>query len=113
MPEQDHIGRFQPIRSFVGSEDNLRITGQLYVSATRAIQGWLLDSWSELGAPFWQARMHWFARGENKFYRPYFDFDRRTLTLVGEDKDIEPERANFLRKMADKWEQEWWKDGTK
>jgi hypothetical protein len=29
------------------------------------------------------------------------------MNLPGEDKDIEPERASFIRKMTGKWGFEW------
>lgn len=37
-----------------------------------------------------------------QFYRVYMDFDRHSMNLPGEDKDIEPEPASFIRKMTGK-----------
>lgn len=106
--EPEHADRVQMIRSFVGHEDNLRIWGKIYVSQTgRTAGGWLLHSWSENGKPYWHAEQHWFEKCENKFYRAYFDIDRRSWNLHCEDKDIDPKRAAFIRKMVDKWELEW------
>jgi len=37
-----------------------------------------------------------------QFCRVYMDFDRHSMNLPGEDKDIEPERASFIRKKTGK-----------
>jgi hypothetical protein len=102
------------IRSFVGHDGNLRMWGQLHVSQTgRTVGGWLVDSWSELGAPYWNPKLHWFDKFENKFYHVNKDFDRHSMNLHGEDRDIDPKRAGFIRKMVDKWELEWLQDEAK
>ncbi len=91
-------------------EDNLRMWGQLYVSRTgRTVGGWLVDSWSEHGAPYWRPKMHWFDKKENKLYHVYMNVDwgRSSLNLHGEATDIEPERAKFIRETLSKWEEEW------
>ena len=107
MPSE-HVDRLEMVRSFLGHEDKIRIWGNLYVGQTgRTIGGFLVNSWSELGAPYWQPEMHWFDKGENKFYHAYLDLDRRSMNLRSEDKDIDPKRAAFIRKMTGKWESEW------
>jgi hypothetical protein len=104
----EHVDRMQPVRNSVGHEDNLRMWGSLYISQTgRTAGGWIVNSWSELGAPYWRPRMHWFDKTENKFYHAYLDLDRRSMNLHSEDKEIEPERVSFIRKMTGKWELEW------
>ena len=105
----EHVDRLQFVRGFAGHEDNLQIWGQLYVSQTgRTLGGWLVTSWSEVGAaPYWAPEQHWFDRVENKFYYAHVDFDRRSMNLRSEDKNIDPKRASFIRKMTDKWELEW------
>jgi hypothetical protein len=103
----EHVDRLEMVRMFDGQENNLRTWGQLYASRTgRTVGGWLVNSWSD-GEPYLRAQQHWFDKGEDKFYHAYFDFDRRSLNLHSEDKDIDPKRASFIRKMTDKWEREW------
>jgi hypothetical protein len=110
MAQAEKIDRLQMIRSFVGSDDNLRMWGNLYTSQTgRTIGGWLVNSWSELGAPYWQPQMRWFEKGENKFYHVKLGVGP-SMNLHGEDEDIDPKRASFIRKMMDKWELEWLQD---
>lgn len=103
--------QLEQIRSFVGHEDNLHMWAKLFVSKTgRTVGGWLVDSWSTLGAPYWRPELHWFDK--NKFYSAYIDFDRGAMHR-SEDKDIDPKRAAFIRKMVGKWEQEWLQDEAK
>jgi hypothetical protein len=115
MAEQlEHVDRLQMVRSFVGHDDNLQMWGSLYVSQTgRTVGGFLVNSWSELGAPYWQPEMHWFDTGENKFYHAYLDLNHRSMNLHSEDKDIDPKRASFIQKMLKKWELEWLEDEGK
>jgi hypothetical protein len=40
-------------------------------------------------------------------------FGRSSMNLHGEDKNIDPERAKFIRKMLEKWELEWLRDEGK
>ena len=107
--------QLEMVRSFVGYEDNNRMWGKIYVSRTgRTVGGWLLDSWSEHGAPYWRPKLHWFDKGDGKFYHAYLDLDRQAIHLrSGDDKEVEPERAKFIKKMLDKWELEWLQDEAK
>jgi hypothetical protein len=111
----EYVDRLKIVdRTFVGHDDNLRMWGKLYASQTgQTVGGWLLHSWSENGAPYWQAEQHWFDKGENKFYHAYLDIDRHSMNLHSEDKDIDPKRATFIRKMLEKWELEWLQDEAK
>jgi hypothetical protein len=114
MPTPEHLGKFEMVSDRVGYEDNLRMWGKLYVNRTGlTVGGWLLNSWSELGAPYWTPKMHWFERGEEKFYSVYLDFGHGSINLHGEDTKVEPERAKFMRKMMEKWELEWLQDEGK
>jgi hypothetical protein len=111
---EQHVNRLEMARSFVGYEDNLRMWGKLYVSRTgRTVGGWLLDSWSEHGAPYWQPKLHWFDKGDEKFCHVYLDFGRGSMHLHGEDTEVDPKRAKFIRKMLEKWELEWMQDEAK
>jgi hypothetical protein len=105
------------IRSFVGYEDNLRMWGQLYVSRTgRTVVGWLLDSWSKHGEPYWLPKLHWFDKSDEKLYHVYLSMGYAggsSMNLHGEDKDIDPKRGKFVRKMLEKWELEWLQDEGK
>jgi hypothetical protein len=100
----------EKIRSCLAHEGNLRMWGQLYVSRTDGtVAGWLVDSWSENGAPYWNPKMHWLDRRENNLYNVYLDigFGQSSMNLRGEDIDIDEERAKFILATVDKWEQEW------
>jgi hypothetical protein len=53
--------------------------------------------------------MHWLAKKDDKLYSVKLDIGMlggRT-TLVGEDTEIEPERAKYVRANVEKWEVEW------
>jgi hypothetical protein len=87
--------------------DNLNIWGQLRIDNTgRGDDGWLVDSWSVGGAPYWQPHMNWVAIKDKKIYRMSSGV-RGSLTESGEDTEIEPERAVFIQASIKKWEQEW------
>jgi hypothetical protein len=115
MPdEQDQIER---VHSRLSNRDkNLRMWGQLYVSQTgRTVGGWLVDSWSEGGAPYWQPEMHWLDKKDGKAYRVQLNINmgRSAMNLYGEDKEIDPGRAKFIRATVAQWEQEWLEDEGK
>jgi hypothetical protein len=106
--------QLERIRSFVGHEDNLHMWGQLFISRTgHTVGGWLLDSWSELGAPYWLPKLHWFDKGKNKLYHVYLDFGSGSMNLHGEDAEVDPKRAKFIRGMLEKWELQWLQDEGK
>jgi hypothetical protein len=95
------------VHSRMTSKGNLRMWGQLYVSRTgRTVGGWVVNSWSEFGAPYWRPKMHWFDRKENKLCQMHLEFGQ-VMQVHPEDTDIEPERAKFIRETVDKWEREW------
>jgi len=105
MPDQ-----IEKVDSRLTHKDNLRMWGQLYVSRTgRTVGGWLVDSWSENGAPYWHPKMHWFDKKENKLCNAYLkvDFGSSSMNIYGEDTEIDPERAKFIRATVAQWEQEW------
>ncbi len=113
MAIPEHMGKFEMVRSFVGYEDNLRMWGQLWLNRTGStVGGWLVNSWSERGAPYWTPRMHWFDKSDGKMYNVILQIGR-SMDLHGEDTNIEPERAKFIRKMLEKWELEWMQDEGK
>jgi hypothetical protein len=106
----------EKIRSYLVHEGNLRMWGQLYVSRTgRTVAGWLVDSWSENGAPYWNPKTHWFDRRESNLYNVYLDigFGQSSMNLQGEDTDIDEERAKFILATVDKWVQEWFAEEGK
>jgi hypothetical protein len=106
-------GEITPIQLVVhrtGSKDNLQIWGKLYVDRSgQTSGGWHLDSWSVNGAPYWLPKMHWLSKQDNKLYVAKQDSGKfgPGLTVIGEDGDIEPDRAKFIRENVAKWEQEW------
>ena len=111
MPNQ-----IERILSRLTHKDNLRMWGQLYVSRTgRTVSGWLVDSWSENGAPYWHPKMHWFDKKEDKLCHVELNVDlgRSAMNIHGEDADINQERAKFIRATLEQWEQEWLDDESK
>jgi hypothetical protein len=77
--------------------------GKLFLSKTdRTIVGWLVDSWSENGSPYWQPKMHWLDETKDKLC--HFEFPLKMRT---EDTSIDPERAKFIRETVSKWKEEW------
>jgi hypothetical protein len=95
-------------------KENLRMWGKLYVSRWgQAAGGWLVDSWAENGAPYWRPRMHWLSRKENKLQKVYLNFDTGAMQLAGDDSEIEPERAKFIRETVEQWETEWLQEESK
>ena len=113
MPTPEYMGKFEMVRSFVGYENNLQMWGQLWLNRTaNTIGGWLLNSWSQLGAPYWTPKMHFLDKSDGKLYHVILQIGH-SMDLHGEDTNIEPERAKFIRKMVEKWELEWLKDEAK
>jgi tRNA(Ile)-lysidine synthase TilS/MesJ len=111
MPDQ-----IEKILSRLTNLDNLRMWGQLYVSKTgQTAGGWLVDSWSENGAPYWHPNMHWLDKKESKLYHVQLDigFGHGSMNIHGEDTEIDPERANFIRTTVAQWEKEWLEDEAK
>ncbi len=84
--------------------------GKLFASKTgRTVGGWLVDSWSENGAPCWHPQMHWFDKKEDKIYLVQLsvDWGRSAMKIYGEDTSLEPDRAKFILETVSKWEEEW------
>src|SRR2546428_228343 len=111
MPDQ-----MEKVYSRLRHKENLRMWGQLYLSRTgRTVGGWLVDSWAENGAPYWHCKMHWFDKKENKLHNVYLNmgFGTGSMNLAGEDTEIEPERAKFIRETVEQWETEWLQEEAK
>jgi len=72
----------------------------------RTVGGWLVNSWSVFGAPYWTPKLHWLDKKENKLCHVGLNA-QSSMDLDGEDTSIDPERAKFIRATVDKWEQEW------
>jgi hypothetical protein len=103
----------EKVYSRVVQKENLNMWGELYISRPgQAVVGWLVNSCSVNGAPYWQGKIHWYDKGENKLHSTYLNLDfRPTLVrLTGEDTEIEPERAKFIRETVKQWETEWLKE---
>jgi len=89
-------------------KENLRMWGKLYLCKTgRTVSGWLVDSWSENGAPYWRPKMHWFDKNADKLNHVYLQFDLSAMQLHEEHTDVEPERDKFIREKVEHWETEW------
>ena len=76
---------------------------------TGALVGWIVDTWSEPGVmPPLHPRMHWVPRQDGKFYRMRLNIDYRcTVEFFGEDTEIEPHRAAFIRATLAIWEEQY------
>ena len=106
----------EPIAHFNHMKDNLRIWGKLYIDKlNRTAGGWLVDSWSEHGSPYWQVCMHWVPNNEAKAYLLQLNvgFPRSDMNVYAEDKEIEPERLAFILECVAKWKDEWMASETK
>lgn len=84
--------------------------GTLHISPIGAVPGgWVCDSWTEVGAGdlILPPKMHWVPKGEGKFYHMRLNVDRfSTMQILGEDAEIDPRRAQFIRETLAKWETE-------
>lgn len=99
--------RIEQVYSRVASKENLRMWGKLYLPKGELTGGgWLIDSWAEGGAPYWRPKMSWLDRKENKLQRAYLNFETGAIQY-GQDKEIEPERAKFIRETIEQWEKDW------
>ena len=99
-----------------GSEGNLYMWGKLYVyRPALTVAGWLVDSWSINGSPYWQPEVHWLDKKEDKVWRIQMNLNlgRRAMNIHGADKEIDPARAKFIRATVERWEKEWYDDGAK
>jgi len=104
------LEQIQRIYSRSAHKDNLRIWGKLFVSKTgRTVGGWLIDSWSEGGAPYWPPKSYWLDKKEDKLYQVQMNLGLAgaSMNMGGEATDIEPDRAKFIRATLDQWELEW------
>ena len=98
--------QIEQVYSRMMHKENLRMWGKLYVPQWgQPGGGWLIDSWAE-GAPYWRPTMSWLDRNENKLQRAYLNFDTGAIQRV-EDRDVEPERAKFIRETVEQWEKDW------
>jgi len=94
------------------SKENMRARGKLRLKEwertssgwPRTSGGWEIDSWAENGEqpPYWRPRKNWLSRKDNKLQKV-----DAMLRPAGEDREIEPERAKFIRETVEQWETEW------
>ena len=111
------LAPFEKEGSLRFTKDNMRVWGRKFVNkevrhagSWVAHRGWVVESWSEGGAPHWQPKMHWVDRRDRELrdlfptLRCLFPTDAG-LQLGDEDKDIEPERAEFIRTAVKEFEE--------
>ena len=63
-----------------------------------------------------EPKLHWFDRSDGKLYHVFLSIGYAggsSMNLRGEDTDIDPKRAMFIRKMLEKWELEWMQEEAK
>jgi hypothetical protein len=111
----DLPSKIEKVLSKSGRRDNLFMWGQMYVDKEgKNVGGWLVDSWSENPPPFWKPQMHYYHRGEKKFYSVNLSigFNAADMSVHQEDTKIDPARAKFIVEQIDKWEADWWKAGV-
>jgi hypothetical protein len=81
---------------------------------TGEVAGWIVDTWSERGVlPPFLPKMHWVPKEDSKFYNMKLNVDwRSSIVVFDEDKEIEPQRAAFIRATLATWEQEYLEEKT-
>jgi hypothetical protein len=89
------------------SRGDLRMWGKIAIDAIGA-GDWLVGSWSVDGLPRWVPRMHYYRREERKFYlvRPNIVPAKMELIVDQEDKELDPQRAEFIANNVETWERE-------
>jgi hypothetical protein len=89
------------------SRGDLRMWGKIAMDAIGA-GDWLVGSWSVDGLPRWVPRMHYYRREERKFYlvRPNIVPAKMELIVDQEDKELDPQRAEFIANNVETWERE-------
>jgi hypothetical protein len=110
MPEQ-----IQKIWSKSTANGSMRMWGTLHVSRPgRNLVGWIVDTWTEGGAPpRLRPKMHWVPR-DGKFHHMHMNIDYRSSIQMGEeDAEIEPTRAAFITATLGLWEEEWLEEEAK
>ena len=98
------------IHSRTACEGGKQMWGQLCVDRLgRVPGGWLINSWSELDAPYWENEFHWFDKKTNKLHITKLNLAQSggEISILEEDTEIEAERAAFIRHNIDRWELEW------
>ncbi|HTQ62536.1 MAG TPA: hypothetical protein VMI32_20085 [Candidatus Solibacter sp.] len=112
----DETMLIEKIFSRTALQDNLRIWGKLFIDKkTQLLGGWLIDSWCEGGAPYWQPHLNWVSKKDNKIYRVemYIGIAGGSTVNHGEDTDIEADRAAFIRSKIAEWQQQWLEEEAK
>lgn len=73
---------YERVYSRFSHKDNLRIWGQLNLSKTgRTAGGLLINSWSELGEPYWRNKLHWLDKKDKKLYHPNLKIGQRSVAF--------------------------------
>ena len=91
------------------SRGDLRMWGKIAADTIgKSVGDWLVGSWSVDGVPCWVPRMHYYRREDGKFYtvRPDIAAAKMELIVDLEDKELDPQRANFIVENIEKWERE-------
>lgn len=91
------------------SRGDLRMWGKIAVDTIgKSVGDWLVGSWSADGVPRWVPRMHYYLRGERRFFRvrPNIALAKMELIVDEEDKDLDPQRAKFIMENIETWERE-------
>jgi hypothetical protein len=78
------------------------------VTSGNGASDWLVGTWSVDGVPRWVPRMHYYNRDDRKIYlvRPDIAAQKMELIVDQEDKDLDPQRAEFIIENIEKWERE-------
>jgi hypothetical protein len=89
------------------SRGDLRMWGKTAADAVGE-GDWLVGSWTVDGVPRWVPRMHFYSRGDEKFYvvRPNIGAEKMELIVDEEDREIDPQRAKFIVENIENWERE-------
>jgi hypothetical protein len=110
------MAQIEKIFSRSTSDKNIAMWGTLHVARPGGeLVGWLVDSWTLWGiGPRLRPKMHWVPREDGKFYLVHLSIGpRSSISIEGEDTEIEPQRAEFITSTLAKWEQEWIEEQSK
>jgi hypothetical protein len=103
------VDRLQKLLSRSTVAESIGIWGALHTNMRGEIVGWLVDTWTEETlAPPLCPRMHWVPRTDRKFYQVKLSMGYlSSMMILDEDTDIESNRAAFIKKTLQLWEQQW------
>jgi hypothetical protein len=105
--DREPIEQVQSRSAVVGT---VSMWGKLYVhKLNRKVVGWIVDTWTEVGIePRLHPKMHWVSRTDGKIHHMSIAGNYgAAIADLGEDTEVEPNRAAIIETNLARWEQEW------